>query len=182
MTYVALHDHCAPELANRVFDHVRMLGGHRLPLGPYTRAWKRTSASIGRHGGGRRRIRPRNVVDSGTRINIPASSPGRCRGDHSDLALDRRARDLARVPRLLRRLDRRGWRRDLLRSSPMVGTAGGSELDLRWTLVRVDTSRPVPAALGAAVKPLFIVLGTFAALLIIGYVALITFEWWAWWD
>jgi hypothetical protein len=29
----------------------------------------------------------------------------------------------------------------------MVGTAGGSELDLRWTLVRVDTSRPVPAAL-----------------------------------
>jgi hypothetical protein len=32
------------------------------------------------------------------------------------------------------------------------------------------------------VKPLFIVLGTFAALLIIGYVALITFDWWAWWD
>jgi hypothetical protein len=32
------------------------------------------------------------------------------------------------------------------------------------------------------VKPLFVVLGTFAALMIVGYVLLITFDNWAWWD
>jgi hypothetical protein len=31
--------------------------------------------------------------------------------------------------------------------SPVVGTAGESDLELRWTLVQVDASRPVPAAL-----------------------------------
>ena len=36
---------------------------------------------------------------------------------------------------------------DLLRSVPVVGTAGGSDLDLRRSLLRVDASRPVPSAL-----------------------------------
>jgi hypothetical protein len=34
----------------------------------------------------------------------------------------------------------------------------------------------------SAVKPLFVVLGTFAAPMLVGYVMLITFDYWAWWD
>jgi hypothetical protein len=32
------------------------------------------------------------------------------------------------------------------------------------------------------VKPRLVVLGTFAALMLVGYVLLITFDYWAWWD
>jgi hypothetical protein len=39
-----------------------------------------TSVSTVTRGGDRLRIRPQNAVDSGTRTNIPASIPGRCRG------------------------------------------------------------------------------------------------------
>jgi hypothetical protein len=68
----------------------------------------------------------------------------------------------------------------------VVGTAGGSELDVLWTLVRGQTSWRVSLD-DAAVSDLrtiklrtWRIVGTIVALVIIGFFMLASYE--AWWD
>jgi len=113
----------------------------------YGASWRQAQ---GWHFGIIARIEPRTPKREFSRLaDTPMNCDLWCLRDHNDPALGDRAVDHARlvVRRLRRRLCASGRRMDLLRSVAMVGTAGGSELVLRWTLVRVETSRPVPAAL-----------------------------------
>jgi hypothetical protein len=150
----------------------------------------RRSASIATHGGNRRRAAITTLAlatsTSGCIRDRLARQEGLEPRDKTS-RLDNRFRDCVRIDphRIpLGHAPHHGGVH-LLRPSPVVGTAGESDLGMQWTLVRGQTSRRVSLD-DAAVSDLrtgmagLIALGTIVALIIIGFFMLASYE--AWWN